>query len=473
MHRIRNTKIVATLGPSSNSRETIRALLEAGADVFRLNASHGTRESHGDSIRLVREVSRDIGREVGILMDLQGPKIRLGVFENGGCLLETGSVFTITTAEVMGNAQIASTGYASFARDVKPGNRVLLADGTVELAVLDSDGVQARCRVVSGGFVSDRKGINLPGVSVSTPSLTKKDMADLTFGLEAGIDLVALSFVRSREDMLRLRLFLENQEANVPLIAKIEKPEGWANFDSILEESDGVMVARGDLGVEISLEKVPFIQKSIIGRARERGRFVITATQMLESMIDNPMPTRAEVSDVANAIYDGTDAVMLSGETSAGKHPVEAVRMMARIAHEAEFSASPDGRGKEQGGEGGDPAAIVGAAACRAASTVGAEAIVLVTSSGATARLVARHRPGVPIYAVTASEQVARLISPVYGVRPLPVANVDSTDAMIALIDRLLIEKCRLEKGSQVIFLAGLPLGSPNPTNTLMIRRIG
>jgi len=472
MQRVRNTKIVATLGPSSNSRERIGALLEAGVEVFRLNASHGSRESHGELIRLVREASRDAGREVGILMDLQGPKIRLGLFENGGCVLETGSVFTITTAEVMGNAQIASTSYTNFARDVQPGNRVLLADGAIELAVLDSDAVKTRCKVVSGGPVSDRKGINLPGVSVSSPSLTKKDMADLTFGLAAGIDLVALSFVRSKEDMLRLRLFLENQDAKLPLIAKIEKPEGWANLDGILEESDGVMVARGDLGVEISLEKVPLIQKSIIRRARDRGRFVITATQMLESMIDHPLPTRADVSDVANAIYDGTDAVMLSGETSAGKFPVEAVTMMARIAREAEDSASSGACWKEEAAGGGDPSAIVSGAACRAAQTVGAKAIVLFTASGSTARLVARYRPAVPVYAVTASSQVARLLSPVYGIRPLLVESVESTDEMIALVDRLLVEKCRFEKGSHVVFLAGLPLGSASPTNAVMLRRI-
>src|SRR6266481_3225902 len=340
---MRTTKIVATLGPASGSEEGIHNLIQAGVDVFRLNASHGTQEIHAESIRRVRKVASEMGTHSGILLDLQGPKIRLGKFEGGRVELPDGGKFTITTETVMGTTEHASTTYADFAKDVKGGDRVLLADGSIELMVLDSDGLAARCEVVSGGPIGDNKGINLPGVQVSTPSLTKKDIKDLRFGLEAGVDFVALSFVRKREDVIRLKLILEETEVKVPIIAKIEKPEGVNNLDQILEEADGVMVARGDLGVEMAIEKVPAIQKSIIERARQHGKFVITATQMLESMIEHSYPTRAEVSDVANAIYDGTDAVMLSAETSSGKYPVEAAKMMARIAVEAEASIRTHG----------------------------------------------------------------------------------------------------------------------------------
>ncbi|HYZ87380.1 MAG TPA: pyruvate kinase, partial [Bryobacteraceae bacterium] len=281
---MRTTKILATLGPATDSPEAIRSMLQAGVDVFRLNASHGVQQDHERRIDWVREVAAELNILPGILLDLQGPKIRLGTFENGGCELTTGSRFAITTEQVNGTCERASVSYKEFAKDVKVGDRVLLADGSVELRVVQKTNTDTVCEVVSGGPISDRKGINLPGVDVSSPSLTKKDIADLRWGLQKGIDFVALSFVRRREDVVKLRGFLEEAEAPVPVVAKIEKPEGWKNLDAILEESDGVMVARGDLGVEMALEKVPFIQKSIIERARKHGKFVITATQMLESM---------------------------------------------------------------------------------------------------------------------------------------------------------------------------------------------
>jgi pyruvate kinase len=274
---MRTTKIVATLGPASDSPERLMGLFEAGVNVFRLNVSHGTQEDHARRIHAVRRISSETGLHVGILLDLQGPKIRLGTFQNGGCALEDGSLFTLTTQPVEGTSEIASTSYPEFARDVKPGNRVLLADGTLELEVLSTDGIAVRCRVVHGGWISDRKGINLPGVAVSTPSLSKKDVADAHFGVEQGVDFFALSFVRTGKDVLRLRHLLEEADAMQPIVAKIEKPEAWQNLDSILEESDGIMVARGDLGVEMPLEKVPIIQKAIIERSRYYGRFVITA----------------------------------------------------------------------------------------------------------------------------------------------------------------------------------------------------
>jgi pyruvate kinase len=468
-----NTKIVATLGPASDSTEVIRKLFEAGVDVFRLNASHGTHEEHGRRIAQVRAIAEELGAHPGILLDLQGPKIRLGTFERGVATLTTGSEFTITTEPVVGNQRIACTSYGEFGNDVKPGDQVLLADGSVELRVIESDGASVRCEVVAGGTVGDRKGINLPGVQVSTPSMTRKDMSDLQFGLDNGIDLVALSFVRKPNDVLRLRLFLEERDAHIPIIAKIEKPEGWQNLDEILVESDGVMVARGDLGVEMALEKVPFIQKSMIERARNQGKFVITATQMLESMVENPFPTRAEVSDVANAIYDGTDAVMLSAETSAGRYPVEAARMMDRIAAEAEQSFRQAGFQEAAHKSHATHAEIIADAAYRAARAAGAVAIIVFTASGSSARLVARYRPPVPIYAFTHSIAVARRLSVVYGVQPVIAPNVKTTDEMMTQMDRILLEQKALKPRDNVVFVAGQPIGRPGSTNLIKLHRIG
>lgn len=469
---MRNTKLVVTLGPASGSATLIRELIQAGVEVFRLNASHGSHREHGGRIRAVRAIARELGLEPAVLFDLQGPKIRLGTFEGGGCVLRTGSVFTITTESATGNSERASTSYAGFARDVKPGDRILLADGAVELKALETDGVSVRSEVVSGGEIGDRKGINLPGVEISTPSLTGKDLADLEFALGEGVDLLALSFVRKAEDVRRLRVYLHERGRDVPVIAKIEKLEGWENLDSVLAEANGVMVARGDLGVEVALEKVPFIQKSIIERARLRGRFVITATQMLESMIENPLPTRAEVSDVANAIYDGTDAVMLSAETSIGKHPLEAVRVMARIAGETEHSLRA--RGLQDPPHGPHPtyAEIVADAAHHAAHDASVAAIVVFTSSGFSARLVSRYRPHVPIYAFTPSEEVVRRLAPVYGVRPILAPDVPSTDDMLSLMDRVLVERALLRPGDDVVFVAGQPIGRSGTTNLMKLHRV-
>ena len=469
-----NTKIVATLGPSSDSPEIIRSLLTAGADVFRLNASHGTQEDHVRRIRTVRAVTGEMGVHAGILLDLQGPKIRLGTFENGKVELRTGQTFTITTEKIVGNQERASTVYSEFAKDVKEGDTVLLNDGAVELRVMSSDTVLAICEVVSGGPIGDRKGINLPGVQVSTPSLTRKDMADLQMGLECDIDFVALSFVRKPMDVLRLRHFLEEREVKIPVISKIEKPEAVQNLDGIMAESDGVMVARGDLGVEMALEKVPYIQKSIIEKARQRGKFVITATQMLESMIEHSVPTRAEVSDVANAIYDGTDAVMLSAETSAGRYPVEAVRMMNRIAEQTEHAIRQRDFNSDAV-QTQDPSTpdIVADAAYHAARRLGAVAIAVFTAGGSSARLVAKYRPSVPIFAFTPSEAAARQLAVSYGVTPIVAANVGSTDEMLAVMDRMLQDRGLVKKKDPIVFVAGQPIGRPGTTNMFKVHRIG
>ncbi|HYO82409.1 MAG TPA: pyruvate kinase [Bryobacteraceae bacterium] len=468
------TKIVATLGPASDSPETIRRLIEAGVDVFRLNASHGTQDEHGQRIRNVREISNSMGVHIGVLLDLQGPKIRLGTFTGGGVKLTGGSRFTLTVEPVEGTAERASTTYKDFVRDVERGNRILLADGTVELCALEKTATDVVTEVVRGGEVFDRQGINLPGVNVTASSLSKKDISDLRFGLEAGVDLVALSFVRRREDVLRLRVYLDEADAHVGVIAKIEKPEALDNLDAIMDESDGVMVARGDLGVEMALEHVPFVQKKIIARARKRGKFVITATQMLESMINAPVPTRAEVSDVANAIYDGTDAVMLSAETSKGKFPVETASMMARIAKESEDTTKDRGFleiGRPEGST--TYAETMAEMAYRCARMQGAVAIVVFTASGYSARLVSRYRPPVPVYAFTHSARVSCQLSIIYGLNAMLVPNPEHTDMMVKVIDHALLGAGLLKKGDHVVFLAGQPIGHRGTTNFIKLHRMG
>ena len=466
-----NTKIVATLGPATDAPDMLRQLFAAGVDVFRLNASHGSQDEHAARIDSVRAQAREARVHVGILLDLQGPKIRLGCFEWGQATLQAGATFTITTESVMGTAERASTGYSRFAQDVQPGHRILLADGTIELVALESDGTSVRTRVVSGGPIGDHKGINLPGVQVSIPSLTEKDLADLHFGLTAGVDIVALSFVRNADDVSQLRDRLGGRP--ITIVAKIEKPEAWDNIEAILDVTDGIMVARGDLGVEISLERVPRIQKSIIRRARRKGKFVITATQMLESMIANPTPTRAEVSDVANAIYDGTDAVMLSAETSVGKYPVEAVRFMARIAAESEDSIrrkgylDPPHQPQPQNPE------ILADAAYHAARDSGAKAIVVFTSRGSSARLISRYRPPVGVFAITPHDTTARQLSVNWGVTSLLAPDVSNTDEMLNQMDRVLIEGGFLTKGELVVFVAGQPVGRPGTTNLMKLHRVG
>ena len=470
---MRTTKIVATLGPATDPPEKLRKLFEAGVNVVRLNASHGLQADHAKRIQAVRQLAAETGRNVGILLDLQGPKIRLGNFQNGGCVLEEGSAFTITTQPVEGTAEMALTSYTEFARDVKPGDSVLLADGALQLEVVAADGIAARCRVIRGGWIGDRKGINLPGVHVSAPSLSKKDVADAHFGVEQGVDFIALSFVRTGKDVLRLRHLLDEVDASQPIIAKIEKPEAWQNLDSIIEEAEGIMVARGDLGVEMALERVPMIQKAIIERCRQLGRFVITATQMLESMIENPVPTRAEVSDIANAIYDGTSALMLSAETSTGKYPIEAIQMMGKIAVETEAAVRRQGFTKDVGlVPDATTAQIIADAAFHVARSAEVSALAVGTTSGATAKLLARYRPPVPIFAFTASEAVARQLSIIYGVDAIVAPACASTDKMLQEMEKALIATGRVKPGDNVVFVAGQPVNQPGSTNLLNLHRV-
>jgi pyruvate kinase len=420
----------------------------------------------------VRALSKECRSHPAILLDLQGPKIRLGIFAQGPVTLENGTMFTITTEGMEGTAEMASTSYAEFAHDVKPGDPVLIGDGLVRLRALSSDGVAVRCVVESGGVVSDRKGINLPGVKISAPAVSKKDIADAHFGVEQGVDFFALSFVRNGRDVLRLRHLLEEVDAKQPIIAKIEKPEGWQNLDEILEESDGVMVARGDLGVEMAPERVPAIQKAIITKSRQSGKFVITATQMLESMIEHPVPTRAEVSDVANAIYDGTSAVMLSAETSAGRHPVESVCVMDRIARETEKALHALGFPNAWDESKFSIPEIIAAAAYQAAHSASVVALAVATTTGASARLLARYRPPVPVYAFTSSESVARQLSVIYGVGPIILPVMESTDQMLHEMEKALVESGRVKPGDNIVFVAGQPVGLRGSTNMLKLHRV-
>ncbi len=472
--RRRSTKVVATLGPVSDSPEAVNRLLQAGVDVFRLNASHGSNEDRAALISVIRGVAAELGVRPGILLDLQGPKIRLGRFAGGEAFLEEGSRFSITIHTVTGTAELASTTYQHLARDVSPGDRVLLADGNLELCVLETDGACVVTKVVCGGTISDRKGINLPGVKLSTPSLTEKDIADLEFALAHKVDFLALSFVRTGEDVRQLRELLDSRGSRIPIISKIEKPEAMDNLDAILKFSDGVMVARGDLGVETALEKVPTMQKSIIEKARLHGRFVITATQMLESMIDHPVPTRAEVSDVANAIYDGTDAVMLSAETASGRYPVEAVRRMVSIAREVESVVARKGFPSPTPVAGNSTHAdIIASAAYHAACSAGVAAIVVFTASGFSARLIASYRPPVPIYAFTPSETTLRALSIVYGVRPIFSPDAASADEMLNVVDQTLLPLGWLQPGQSIVVVAGQPVGRAGTTNLIKLYSVG
>jgi len=467
----RRAKIVCTLGPATNTFETISALVAAGMDVARLNFSHGTREEHAELYRLVRRASDEAERAVGILVDLQGPKIRLGDFANASETLVDGATFTITTEPVTGTAALASTTYPLLARDVKPGDALLIDDGNVRLRVESTDGVRVRCTVVEGGRVSDHKGINLPGVRVSAPSLGEKDLDDLGFALGLRVDLIALSFVRSPSDVEQVHAAMDARGGRLPVIAKIEKPEAVEQLEAIMRAFDGVMVARGDLGVEIPLEQVPLVQKRAVRLARDHAKPVIVATQMLESMIEHSRPTRAETSDVANAVLDGADALMLSGETSVGAHPIEAVATMSRIVAAAEAQGlptlAPVGVRPESRGD------SIAAAAVRIAQDTQARALVAFTESGASARRVSSHRNPIALLAFTSEPAVRSQLALQWGIETFVVPRVSHTDEMVQQVDRALLELGRAERGEFVVIVAGTPPGATGSTNTVRVHRLG
>lgn len=469
---MRRAKIVCTLGPATNSYEQIRTLVDAGMDVARFNLSHGTYAEHEERYHRVRKASDESGRSVGILMDLQGPKIRLGNFAEGPVLLERGDEFTITTDEVPGDRHEVSTTYKGLPGDVGKGERILVDDGRVTLEVTDVEGPRVHTMVIEGGMVSDHKGLNLPGVAVSVPALSEKDIEDLRWALRIRCDMIALSFVRSAMDIEDVHRVMDEVGYRVPVIAKIEKPQAVANLEEIVEAFDAVMVARGDLGVEMPLEQVPLVQKRCITLARTNAKPVIVATQMLDSMINASRPTRAEASDVANAVLDGTDAVMLSGETSVGKYAIETVKTMGRIICAAEESSAlqeelrslPDPR--TQGG-------VIAAAAAEIGERLGAKYLVAFTQSGDTARRLSRYRPMIPTLAFTPEQGVRSQLSLTWGVETFLGELCEHTDEMVRQVDASLLNIGRCKPGDVVIITAGSPPGVPGSTNMIRVHHIG
>jgi pyruvate kinase len=469
----RRTKIVATLGPASSAPERIRELIEAGVNVFRLNFSHGTADVHRTNVQRIREVADQLGVNVGILQDLQGPKIRVGRFVDDKVVLVEGASFALTCADDSpGDATRVGVTYAGLCNDVKRGDALLLDDGRLALRVVGVEATTIRTEVTLGGVLSNNKGINLPDADLSIPALTDKDVEDLKLGARLDVDWVAMSFVRSRDDLLLARHYLAREGSHAKLMAKIEKPGAVERFGEILREVDGIMVARGDLGVEMPPERVPQIQKHLIRACLEAGKPVVTATQMLESMITNPTPTRAEASDVANAIYDGTDAVMLSAETAVGAYPVEAVKMMVRIARTVEADERYIADMREHAPAPEDTTAdAVSLGVCNIAHTLQAKLIVTFTSSGTTAIRVARNRPAAPILAITPSERAYRQLAVVWGVLPHLTDDITHSDEMVTKAVKAIQERDLLEVGSRFVITAGVPFGMRGTTNMIRVER--
>lgn len=466
----RSAKIVCTLGPASATLEQITALAAAGMDIARMNFSHGTHDDHQSNYDNVRAAAKATGRTVGVLADLQGPKIRLGKFADGAVMWAQGEQVVITTDPDAGEKKRIGTTYAQLAQDVEVGDRLLIDDGNVAVVVTAVAGRDVHVKVVEGGKVSDHKGLSLPGVNVSVPALSEKDTADLRFALHLGVDFVALSFVRHPEDAELVRDIMREEDILVPVIAKLEKPEAVERLDAIIESFDGVMVARGDLGVELPLEEVPLVQKRAIQLAREKAKPVIVATQMLESMITHSRPTRAEASDVANAVLDGADAVMLSGETSVGRYPVQAVKTMARIISSVEAGEIevPELRTKPRTNAG-----IIARSARDVAEALGAHAIAAFTESGDTVRRLARHHSKIPVVAFTPFERVQNQLALSWGIRSFIVDRVEHTDEMVAQVDNALRELGLHDHEDLVVIVAGSPPGKVGSTNLIRLHRIG
>jgi pyruvate kinase len=468
----RHSKIVCTIGPATCSPQMIDRLFAAGMDVARLNFSHGTHEDHARHFALIRAASGKHEKPIAILADLQGPKIRTGALAGGGpVMLRAGERFTITTAKILGDSKRVSTTFPGLPREVHPGDRILLSDGLIALRVEQVRDRQVICEIVNGGALGQHKGINLPGLQLRVPALTPKDRADLRFALKHGANYIAVSFVRRPEDVLLAKRLVRGAGKDTPVIAKLEKPQAIENLDAILRAADAVMVARGDLGVEMSPERVPVVQKTVISRARELRRPVITATQMLESMTENPRPTRAEASDVANAIFDGSDAVMLSAETATGKYPIEAVSMMARIIEEAEGSIQeyPRPAQLEQLKVPGTIAELV----CHASRELHMRLIAVFTHSGFTARLISRYRPLVPIVAFSPEQETRRRLGLVWGVYPRNIQDLRNIDGLAAVAERRLLEERLVRKGDVIGIVAGTPMGIRGTTNFVKFHVIG
>lgn len=471
---MRRAKIVCTLGPAVDSYDQLKTLIEAGMNVARFNMSHGSHPEHEERYHRVRRAAGDTGRAIGVLIDLQGPKIRLETFADGPVELVRGDEFTITTEDVPGDRQTCGTTYKGLPADVSKGERILINDGAVCLEVTDVEGPRVHTIVIEGGVVSDHKGINLPGVAVNVPALSEKDIEDLRFGLRMGCDLVALSFVRDAKDVADVHRIMDEEGRRVPVVAKVEKPQAVANMEEVVMAFDGVMVARGDLAVEYPLERVPVVQKRLIEMCRRNAKPVIVATQMMESMINSSRPTRAEASDVANAILDGADAVMLSAESSVGKYPVETVKTMSRIVEAAEEELlcrglQPLVPGKKPRTQGGSVA--------RAAAEIGdylhAKALVAFTQSGDTARRLSRYRSPIPIVAFTTDESTRNQLALSWGVETEVVPFIDNTDEMVRQVDHAMLRMKRFAREDIVIVTAGSPPGVPGTTNMVRVHHLG
>lgn len=473
---MRKTKIVCTIGPASERKEILKELINNGMNVGRLNFSHGTHEEHGNRIHTIQQAREELGKPIAILLDTKGPEIRTGDFKGGEASLKEGNIFTLTTREILGDESIGSITYKGLPNDVKAGNSILMDDGLIELEVLEvSNDTDIKCLIKNSGTIKNHKGINVPGCKINLPALTQKDQEDIVFGIEKGIDFIAASFVRKAQDVLEIRKILEDHYGeDIQIIAKIENQQGVENIDEIIEVSDGIMVARGDLGVEIPTEEVPIVQKMIIRKCNSIGKPVITATQMLDSMMRNPRPTRAEVTDVANAIFDGTDAIMLSGETAAGKYPVEAVKTMANIAETTEKSLDYRAILREKGvGKEKSITDAISHASCTSAQDLGASAIITATSSGYTARMVSKFRPRAPIIVTATNSKILRKMALTWGTYPMMIEQGNSTDEIFDLSIRKALLRGYIKGGDLIIITAGVPVGVAGTTNTIKVHIVG
>lgn len=470
---MRKTKIICTIGPSSESEERLKELMLAGMNVARFNFSHGTHEEQKIKYERMVKVREELNMPVAALIDTKGPEIRLRDFEGGKVELVAGQIFTLTTDEILGNSKIASISYKNLKNDIEVGSIILIDDGLIEMRVEEITDKNIVCRVINGGFVSNHKGVNVPGAILSMPYISEVDRADIEFGAEMGFDFLAASFARTKEDILEVRKILDAKNSHMKIIAKIENMQGIENVEEILEVADGIMVARGDLGVEVPLEEVPILQKRLIKMAVSKGKHVITATQMLESMIKNPRPTRAEATDIANAIYDGTTAIMLSGETAAGLYPIEAVTTMARIAECAEKDIDYRARMYRFGVDGhSDTTTAISFATCSVAMDLNAAAIITVTLSGFTAEMVARYKPDCQIIGCSTQPQVCRQMNLLYGVKPLAIDNEYSADVLFVHAAEEAKKAGYVKSGDTVVITAGLPLGVAGKTNMIRVLEV-
>ena len=467
---MRKTKIICTIGPASESEEMLRALIGAGMNVARFNFSHGTHEEHREKFKRLVRIRKEMGKPVATLMDTKGPEIRLKDFEGGKVMLEKGKGFTLTTEDVMGTAERASITYKDLVKDVKAGGSILIDDGLIELRIDNVTDTDIHCTVINGGPVSNHKGVNVPDTDLSMPFISEQDRADIEFGAKLGYEYIAASFTRTADDIREIRSILDQFGSRMKIIAKIESTQGVNNIDEILDVADGVMVARGDLGVEVPMEEVPVYQKHIIHLAEVRGKIVVTATQMLDSMMHNPRPTRAEATDVANAIYDGTTAIMLSGETASGAYPLEAVRTMSRIAEAAENDIDYRRRFMNRPDEiNADITTAISHSTCMVAQDINAKAIVTVTMSGFTARRISKYKPTCPIVACSVSEPVACQMNLLYGVIPLNIPQEDNEEMLFEAAVMAAKKAGVVEKGDKVVLTAGVPLGETGNTNMVRV----